>query len=53
MYVESRKRWCKWCYLQSRNKDTDVAKNSMDSERGRVGGELGDGLAYTHYWHGV
>ena len=31
IYVESEKNWYGWSYLQSRNKDTDVENEHMDT----------------------
>ena len=40
-------RWCRWSYLQSRNRDTDVENKRMDTKgEGRGWDELGDGDWY-------
>ena len=31
-------KWCRWSYLQSRNKDTDIENNCMDTRGEREGG---------------
>ena len=42
--MESKKKWYRWSYLQSRNRDTDVENKGMDT-KGEAGGwnELGGG----------
>ena len=42
-------KWYQWCYLQSRNRDTDVESKHIDTMVGGAGGELGnwDWYIYT------
>ena len=44
----------RWSYLQSRNRDTDVEKNYMDTKgEGEVGRIERLELTHTHYWYCV
>ena len=48
-YMWNLEKWCKWSYLQSRNRDTDVENKPMDP-KGEGGGweELGDWDWHTY-----
>ena len=48
LYVESKKKWYKWIYLQSRNRDTDIENKLMVTKKGREGDRLGDWGWHTH-----
>ena len=42
-YMWNLEKWCRWSYLQSRNRDTDVEKKYMDTKgEGEWWEELGD-----------
>ena len=49
------KKWYRWSYLQSWNRDTDVENKCMDTkgEMGGVGGIGRLGLRHIHYWYYV
>ena len=45
-----RKKWYRWTYLQSRNRDTDIENKHMETNRGRrVGRIVRLGLMYTYF----
>ena len=45
-YTCNLKKWCRWTYLQNRNRDTDIENKCADTKRGKGIGRLG--LTYTH-----
>ena len=50
-YMWNLEKWYRWTYLQSRNRDTDVESNCMDTMGGkstRMNWEIGTSI-YTYY----
>ena len=51
IYKWSLKKFYRWTYLQSRNREIDAENKCMDIKGRRGRGELGDlGLTYIHYY---
>ena len=51
-YVWNLEKWCRWSYLQSRNRDKDVEKKYMDTKGDKEVGGIGRlELTYIHYWY--
>ena len=47
-YMWNLKKWCRWSYFQSRNRDTDIENKHMDTKGERGWDELGDGDWHTY-----